>query len=120
MKLELPARQPFSFHSVVHSHGWYQLAPWRFDPEAQTLHVVDRLSDGRVVALQVRAPGDGVEVEAAGRLSQAAQREIASRVRWMLMLDADFSEFYALADREPKLAHCRALAQGRYLRSPSI
>ncbi|MBI5877806.1 MAG: hypothetical protein HZB53_09160 [Chloroflexi bacterium] len=120
MKLQLSARQPFNFHSVVHSHGWYQLAPWRFDPEAQTLHVVDRLSDARVVALQVRALGDGVEVESAGRMAQAAQREIAARATWMLMLDADFSEFYALTDREPKLAHCRVKAQGRYLRSPSI
>lgn len=120
MKLHLPARQPFNFHSAVHSHGWYQLAPLHFDIERQILYRIERLEAGRAIELTVCADGDGVLVETPGRLTKLEQREVAARVAWMLMLDADFAEFYALADREPKLRHCRAKAQGRYLRSPAL
>ena len=41
MKISLPARRPFSFHSVIHSHGWYQLAPNLWDDERQMLTRVD-------------------------------------------------------------------------------
>jgi 3-methyladenine DNA glycosylase/8-oxoguanine DNA glycosylase len=38
----------------------------------------------------------------------------------MFSLEADFDEFYALADAEPRLAHCRTHAHGRLLRSPTL
>lgn len=120
MKFRLEARPPFNFHSVVHSHGWYQLAPMHFDAETETLETAERLSGGRVARLRLRGTESGVEVETPGRFAKSERDEVAARVRWMLMLDSDLSRFYALADSEPKLAHCRTKAQGRFLRSASV
>ena len=63
MKFSLPARMPFNFHSVIHSHGWYQLAPFHFDEETNTLHYVLQLANGRVIELKMRDVMDGVNVK---------------------------------------------------------
>ncbi len=120
MHLTLNARQPFNFHSVVQSHGWVQLAPFRLDEEQFVLSYVDRLSNGRVIDYRIcEAPG-GVMVDAAGRFSKAEQAEATGKVEWMLGLGQDFSLFYKVAKMEPKLRHVRRLARGRVLRSPTF
>jgi 3-methyladenine DNA glycosylase/8-oxoguanine DNA glycosylase len=120
MNLCLPAHQPFSFHSVVHSHGWVQLAPCRYDEVSQTLAYTARLGSGKVVDLAISAAPDGVSVQAGKGFNQVEQAEVRQMVSWMLGLDQDFSSFYALASREPKLAQAAARAQGRILRSPTL
>jgi len=49
MNLALIARPPFNFLSVVNSHGWMQLAPFRFDENSEILFYTDRLANGRVI-----------------------------------------------------------------------
>ena len=120
MHLALTARRPFNFHSVVMSHGWVQLAPFRFDESASVLCYVDRLANGRIVEYRVSPAPTGVNVEAAGRFGKAEQNEAARKVEWMLGLDQDFSLFYKVARLEPKLRHVRKLARGRVLRSPTF
>lgn len=119
-RFELSARPPFRFLSVIRSHGWYQLAPYRWDAEAQVFQSVERLDSGRVLVLEITESAEGVSVSVPGRLTKQERAEAIGKVRWMFNLDADFSEFYALADREPRLAHCRPGAHGRLLRSSSI
>lgn len=118
--LNLAARPPFHLPAVVRSHGWYQLAPFEWDEAGGALRTLVRLENGRVLALGITAGGDGVIVSAPGRLNRREQAEVAARAAWMLHLDADFAEFYALADAEPRLAHCRPKGFGRFLRSPSL
>jgi 3-methyladenine DNA glycosylase/8-oxoguanine DNA glycosylase len=120
MELTLPARKPFNFLSVVDSHGWRQLAPFRYDPETQTLAYVLRFANGRVEELRMRAAPGGVSVNVPGRLSKAEQAQVREAVTWMFALDLDFASFYAAARGEPKLARARKLARGRLLRSPSL
>lgn len=119
MKFSLPARKPFSFLSVVDSHGWRQLAPFSYDEDSQTLCYVLRLSNGRVLELRLRDAGQGVSVETE-KLDKAERREVADKVAWMFGLDMDFSPFYAASRGEPKLAHAKKLARGRVLRSPTL
>ena len=120
MHLTLNARQPFNFRSVVNSHGWVQLAPFRLNEDGFVLSYVDRLANGRVVEYRIcEAPG-GVTVDAPGRFSRAEQSEVTRKVHWMLALDQDFSLFYKVARMEPKLRHVRKLARGRVLRSPTF
>lgn len=116
----LVARQPFNFHSVVNSHGWVQLAPFRFDEENRTLFYTDCLSNGRVVEYRLREAPTGVEVEIPGRLGRAEKTEAENRITWMLALDQDFSSFYKAARGEPALRKARRLAHGRVLRSPTF
>ncbi|HUH97641.1 MAG TPA: hypothetical protein VLZ89_09805 [Anaerolineales bacterium] len=118
--LHLSARQPFNFLSVVNSHGWIQLAPFRFDENSQCLFYVDRLENGRVVEYRISKDPGGVMVEIGGRLGGSEKNEVAEKVSWMLGLDQDFSSFYRAARKEPKLRRAQKLARGRVLRSPTF
>jgi 3-methyladenine DNA glycosylase/8-oxoguanine DNA glycosylase len=119
MKFTLPARKPFNFHSVIHSHGWYQLAPFEWDEEAYTLCYVLQLASGRVIELKMRDAVDGVGVETE-KLGKLERKEVEDKVRWMFDLEANFSHFYAIALEEPKLARVEERALGRVLRSPTV
>jgi 3-methyladenine DNA glycosylase/8-oxoguanine DNA glycosylase len=119
MKFTLSARSPFSFLSVVNSHGWRQLAPFHLDEETNTLHHVLRLSNGRVIELKLRDAVDGVMIETE-QLDKLEKKEVADTVTWMFGLDMDFSRFYAASRGEPKLARAKKLYLGRLLRAPTL
>jgi len=119
MQFTLSARPPFRFLSVVKSHGWVQMAPFVFDEEATTLAYTDRLSNGLVVEFQISEGINGVTVKT-GKLTKSEQAEVAEHVTWMLGLDMDFSAFYTVVKREPKLNHAEKMARGRVLRSPTL
>ena len=120
MRFHLEARPPFSFHAVVHSHGWASLAPFSHDDDTGTLSYVLRLPTGRVVELVMSAESAGVDVGVSGDLSAGERDQVLGAVRWMLDLDLDMTAFYAIAQAEPKLAHVVGNADGRLLRSPSL
>jgi len=119
MKFVLAARPPFNFLSVVRSHGWFQLAPFYFDEQTNTLHYVLRLSNGRAVELKLREAAEGVNVEAE-KLNSPEKKEVTNKVTWMFGLDMDFSAFYAASAGEPKLARAKKQALGRLLRAPTL
>jgi 3-methyladenine DNA glycosylase/8-oxoguanine DNA glycosylase len=118
--LQLPARPPFNFHSVVESHGWVQLAPFRFDADTDALFYTDQLANGRVVEYRVSESPGGVRVDVPGTLGAAERHEVSGKVAWMFALDQDFSSFYVAARGEPKLRKARRNARGRVLRSPTF
>jgi 3-methyladenine DNA glycosylase/8-oxoguanine DNA glycosylase len=120
MRLTLSARPPFSLPAVVGSHGWIRLAPFGEDDRTGGLTYVGQLDSGRVVEMLIQEAEGGVSVEVDSPLSEAEQAEVARQVEWMLGLRQDFSAFYALARKEPKLAHVEERAQGRVLRSPTL
>ena len=120
MELTLPARQPFIFHNTVRSHGWYQLAPFEYDEAAGLLRYVLRLESGRVLALRLSEADGGVRVGTDGRLGKAETSALREAVTWMLGLEMDFSDFYAVALDEPGLAHVTGKAYGRVLRSATF
>lgn len=118
-KLTLPARKPFSFTSVINSHGWRQLAPFSYDESANTLGYILQLANGRVIHLTVRDGKDAVIVDTE-KLDRTERKEVQDKVTWMFGLDMDFSRFYAASRLEPKLARARKRALGRVLRSPTL
>lgn len=117
MRLTLPARRPFHFQSVVDSHGWRQLAPFRYENEI--LSYVDHLSTDRVVEYRISASPGGVQVEM-DKLTKAEQKEAKDKILWMFGLDMDFAEFHAASRAEPKLRRAKKQALGRVLRSPTL
>lgn len=119
MKFTLSARPPFRFLSVVNSHGWRQLAPFHLDEETNTLHHVLRLSNGRVIELNLRDAMDGVNVETE-KLNRSEKKEVTEVITWMFGLDMEFSRFYAAARGEPKLTRAKKLSLGRLLRAPTL
>jgi 3-methyladenine DNA glycosylase/8-oxoguanine DNA glycosylase len=118
--LTLPAKPPFSFRSVVYSHGWMQLAPFAYDEPSAALSWTDRLSSGRVLEVRARQAAGGIAIETRGVLGKADRADLEGRASWMFGLEMDFSKFYALARKEPKLASAEKAARGRILRSPTF
>ena len=120
MEKQLTTPYPFSFYSVVHSHGWVQMAPFRYDEETGILHYVTRLSPGRTAALQMREIPEGVQLATEGNFSEPEQQELEEQARWMLGMDIDLTGFYAAVENHPELARVRQKSMGRFLRSASL
>lgn len=119
-ELVLPACPPFSLPAVVDSHGWARLAPFSRDEHGGGLTYVAQLDSGRVAELHIQEAPGGVCVKMVEPLNKAECTQVARQATWMLGLNQDFSTFYTLARREPKLAHVEERAQGRVLRSPTL
>src|SRR5262245_44439704 len=85
--------QDFEFRRAVCSHGWFVLAPNRWEPQHATFHTVVPLDARRAVRVRIR--------EAAGRVqitADSARREDAAAIRAavcrMLRLNEDLSPFH--------------------------
>src|SRR5215475_12442907 len=98
MILELQANKPYDFHNSARDHGWIALAPFRWLDETSSIQRIERLRSGKVVLLNMSAAEDKeyvrVKIDVQPRISASQQQELKDRVRWMLRLDEDFSEFY--------------------------
>jgi 3-methyladenine DNA glycosylase/8-oxoguanine DNA glycosylase len=126
--------EPFDLRLTVESHGWYDLAPWRWDRERRVLGRPFRLSTGRAVDVEVAPGPHGLAFRAAavGRLAAAETREARDAMGACLALDEDLGPFRARA-RElealraagrgrdlPDLRWALARGAGRLLRSPTV
>src|SRR4030067_675043 len=120
MTLIIPARPPFSLSSVVHSHGWIRLDPFREEESTGGLAYIAQLDSGQVIELNIQEVPGGVSVSFDGNLNDGERAEIERSVTWMLGVDQDFSAFYQLARQEPRLASAAQRVQGRILRSPTL
>jgi N-glycosylase/DNA lyase len=125
---------PFDLALTVRSHGFYDLPPWRWDPDRRVLARPLALATGRVVEAEV---GQGeralaLRVLARGRPSTAEAREARALVRACLALDEDLGAFRARAaaleaERAagtrrdlPDLRWALRRGAGRLLRSPTV
>jgi 3-methyladenine DNA glycosylase/8-oxoguanine DNA glycosylase len=105
---------------VIASHGWPQLLPFHWQQENDDLLRVERLSSGKVVAVQFHPLENGVEAEVAEPLAPGERAELEAILGWMFGLDMDFGQFYDLARGEPGLAGAEPNARGRLLRSATL
>ena len=83
---------------------------------------IELLQDGNVVKLYMRQKrNDKLEVRIEGSNMDADKectKEIVSKIRWMLQMDEDLSEFYKICEENAKLVVGKG--KGRILRSPTI
>jgi 3-methyladenine DNA glycosylase/8-oxoguanine DNA glycosylase len=119
MQFTLTAQPPFNFQSVLHSHGWSQLLPFRLDEQNGTLGYTLRLSTGQVQDLEISEAPGGIQVQT-GQLTSAGKADVTAALTWMFGLNQDFSNFYAAIRGKPPLAHVEKRAMGRVLRSPTL
>jgi N-glycosylase/DNA lyase len=129
------APDPFDLDLTVRSHGFYDLPPWRYDPERRVLGRPLRLA-GRTVFAEVADGGGGLAFSAFadGRLASADAREARAAMRECLALGEDLAPFRAralevearrvaggAAARDlPDLRWAIARGAGRLLRSPTV
>ncbi len=126
--------EPFDLVLTVESHGWYDLAPWRWDRDRRVLGRPIRLSGGRTVYAEVAQglQGLGFRAVAQGRLAAGEAREARGALAMCLALDEDLAPFRArvqaleairAAGRGKDLPDLRwvlSRGAGRLLRSPTV
>jgi len=126
--------EPFDLDLVVRSHGWYDLAPWSWDPERRILARPLVISDGRAIRIEAAeraGPGGGLAIRlaASGRVNAAMAAEARAQLRAALSLDEDLAPFWQrIVELEPERARlglpdlrwAAARGAGRLLRSPTV
>jgi 3-methyladenine DNA glycosylase/8-oxoguanine DNA glycosylase len=120
MEILLKNTSPFSLESIIHSHGWIQLAPFHYIKGSQAFSYTTTLASGEVYTLKVCQKPSGIVVNLPDYFGREDQIEVEQTVKWMLAWDIDLSDFYALAAQESKLAHLPQKTSGRILRSASL
>lgn len=120
MQFSITPPAPFSLHSVIHSHGWFQLAPFEILDDGQALAYTMQLSTGKVIRFEVRSAKNLIQVTAPEQLLPGEETELRDSVHWTLNLDSNLGDFYEAARDEPRLQKAIEKGAGRILRSPTL
>lgn len=121
MKLSLPVPSDFDFRNAVCSHGFFVLAPNRWEPARQTFHTIVTLDDTTAVALAIRESTNGRMVITSPAAVMSTQRgTIVASVGRLLRLDEDFLDFHECCRRSASHRTAARLRFGRLLRSASL
>jgi 3-methyladenine DNA glycosylase/8-oxoguanine DNA glycosylase len=120
--LSLPTSQDFDFHSTLTSHGWVVLSPNIYDKDADSFSRIEALPGGQVARLTVSSAQDRVKiaVESPSVLLPTDKKHIKQKVRHMLRLDEDYSNFYEQCQAHGGVWAGLTCGKGRMLRSPSL
>jgi 3-methyladenine DNA glycosylase/8-oxoguanine DNA glycosylase len=128
MKLTIPVRTPYDFASSVRDHGWIALPPFKWIEDKKAVQRIEKLSSGKVILMHLSAVNKGATVnltididDACPTLTTDDQYDVIARVRWMLRLDEDLTEFYELCQAHPDMAkQVSTRGRGRLLRSSTL
>ena len=125
--LEITPQAPFDFHSAVTGHGWYQLAPFRYEVETGVLTWPQIVPGGDFAHISLTgshvdepAPWLRAQITLARPLSQPDQTFLNDTIAWVIAAEIDLRPFYERARTVPGYETAIAQAQGRFLRSPSL
>jgi 3-methyladenine DNA glycosylase/8-oxoguanine DNA glycosylase len=110
----------FSWTATIAAHGWYQLAPYRFDRAENRLHATWRGVDAAPLGV-VLAPGDGVLRATPDRpIGDQAREKLKEVVRYAFALDVDLSGLHRVCRKEPPLRWIARRGYGRLLRGEDV
>lgn len=120
MKISL--KHPFHFEGAVKDHGWWTLAPNRWNESSNTYSRTISLSTNKNVAVSISYHEShlSIEVKQAIDLNEDEKEEIKQHIRWIFRLDENFEAFYAMGKKYQELAHLAEEKRGHLLRSPSL
>ncbi|MBV7333557.1 hypothetical protein KFU94_36055 [Chloroflexi bacterium TSY] len=128
--ISLTAPKPYNFTRSVQDHGWYVLSPCKWLNDEQTLQRIERLQNGRVVLLQIKAKEKAeelantvvieIDTKVDTSLTSKEKEEIRRATTWMLKLNEDLSEFYQRAQLDDRIWATVKSGRGRLLRSPTM
>jgi len=118
IRLSPPA--PFQLKSVIHSHGWWRLAPFSLDEGSGMLSRVDALSDGTIVRYTVCEEGGTLLLQVEEGLSAGQREEIQRNVARILNWELALAPFYAYLADFPEYAWVAPRALGRKMKCPTV
>lgn len=119
-KQTLQAPRWFQLRTVVFSHGWFDLPPFRWDESKREIATAAVLR-GAPVAIAFRQPRRGkleLRIHTKGRPTKALLDEAAALTRRIFGWNGDFSAFYRLAG--PDYHWARRKGAGPFLRGASV
>jgi 3-methyladenine DNA glycosylase/8-oxoguanine DNA glycosylase len=121
LKLVGAGGEPVDLKRTILSHGLVELPPMEVDPELPLLTVTLAANGDTARTVEVRPGRAGhAKISSEGRAPSArAARRLLERVRHVLGLDEDLSEFYALVATDPQMSWS-AIGAGRMIRSPTV
>jgi DNA-3-methyladenine glycosylase II len=104
--LEFKAVPPYSFELTVHKPaGWSLLTPFEVY-KSGTLWTVLRMAGGAMFGLKLKSLGTVDEprvfcrVYSEQKLRAGQRAELSDTIKWMLSVDEDITQFYALAKKD--------------------
>jgi 3-methyladenine DNA glycosylase/8-oxoguanine DNA glycosylase len=122
---DLNAPRGFSLKATVLSHGWHECLPFHWSEASRCFQTVERI-DGEVFRVSVvqpptkrRTPTLSVTIDGPSTRNGTVET-ISARVRVMLGLDRDMTEFYDLCGTLPALRPIPSIGGGRITRSPGM
>jgi 3-methyladenine DNA glycosylase/8-oxoguanine DNA glycosylase len=104
----VPTPPEFTFERTIVSHGWYHLAPFRWDESRKQLGRTEALG-GEAVDLTIGHDGDALVLRAKGDLRPHAA-VLRARMTRMFQLDVDLADFHTLCRTTD--SHRRVAEQG--------
>ena len=112
--------EPVDLQRTLLSHGFVELPPMRLEEDVPELELTLALNGkARTVVIDPGRRGHA-RVSMVGRAPSArAGEQVVARVRHVLALDEDLSDFYELVADDPELSWT-AVGAGRMLRAPSV
>jgi N-glycosylase/DNA lyase len=124
-RFELAVAPPFELPLAVTGHGWYDLAPHRYETGAARFETV--VANGDVawdVAVEQKDAKRGatlhVTIDGAGAPSAAARAAVRAALRRILRLDHDFAPFWKRCSEWPSVSWAAKRGGGRLLASATL
>lgn len=122
MRFTLRVPPDFDLAAAVCSHGFFLLAPNRWDGRVRTFETAVAVNDERAVGVRVREAANGrlgVTVAGANRTS-GDRRAVEHAVNRILRVDEDLSAFHALCAQHETHRPAAAARFGRLIRSATL
>lgn len=114
----VPTPKNFSFRYAFSGHGWYDLAPFVYDPVSVHLsYIYLSPESAKAVWMEMSESADSILIRTLNRRDGAEAVEVA---RHILRLDEDFQDFYKAAGRDELLEWVEHKRAGRLLRSATV
>ena len=121
MAVEISIGKPehFVLATAVCGHGWYDLLPFRWDPDAGSLEYVFRSANGKHVTRGTISDGGG-DISVRLENSKVGRESVERDVRHILRMDDDMTEFYRVAEGSAGTRWVASRGAGRLLRSATV
>ncbi len=112
----------FSFRHTIYSHGWSELLPFEIDEEKWHLsYVFDDEKFQIPISVTISANEKNINLKFSNEnVSQSEKKIVKEKVKHILRLDEDFTQFYKLTSKNKEFKWIAKNNIGRLMRSPTV